>query len=105
MAATAALTLEEIRKGLAWRKQFDKVFVLVGLAVLFGCLAILAILFVTQLFFFNTTVRIGYGCAYLLLALLVFFRDRPTMPVLWRTAREAISPPHSGSGDPHKPPG
>ncbi|MBS1134942.1 MAG: phosphate transporter permease [Burkholderiaceae bacterium] len=45
MATTAALTLEEIRKGLAWRKQLDKVFVLVGLAVLFGCLATLAILF------------------------------------------------------------
>ena len=49
MAATAALTLEEIRKGLAWRKQFDKVFVLVGLAVLFGCLAVLAILFIDLL--------------------------------------------------------
>ena len=45
MATTAALTLEEIRKGLAWRKQLDKLFVLVGLAVLFGCLATLAILF------------------------------------------------------------
>jgi phosphate transport system permease protein len=49
MAATAAMTLAEIRKGLAWRKQFDKIFVLVGLAVLFGCLAILAILFIDLL--------------------------------------------------------
>ena len=46
MAATAALTLEEIRKGLAWRKQLDKVFVLVGLVVMLGCLATLAILFI-----------------------------------------------------------
>ena len=45
MAATAQMTLEEIRRGLSWRKQLDKVFVLVGLVILFGCLAILAILF------------------------------------------------------------
>jgi len=45
MAATAHLTLEEIRKGLAWRKQLDKVFIAIGLALLFGCLAILAMLF------------------------------------------------------------
>ena len=46
MAATAALTLEEIRRGLAWRKQLDKLFVLVGLLVLFACLGTLAILFI-----------------------------------------------------------
>jgi phosphate transport system permease protein len=45
MAATAPLTLVEIRRGLAWRKQLDKVFIAIGLAALFGCLAILAILF------------------------------------------------------------
>jgi phosphate transport system permease protein len=45
MAATAQMTLEEIRKGLAWRKQLDKVFIAIGLALLFGCLGILAILF------------------------------------------------------------
>jgi phosphate transport system permease protein len=45
MAATAHMTLEEIRKGLSWRKQLDKVFIAVGLALLFGCLGILAILF------------------------------------------------------------
>jgi len=45
MAATAHMTLEEIRKGLAWRKQLDKVFIAIGLALLFGCLGILAILF------------------------------------------------------------
>jgi phosphate transport system permease protein len=45
MAATPHLTLEEIRKGLVWRKQLDKIFTLLGLALLFGCLGILAILF------------------------------------------------------------
>jgi phosphate transport system permease protein len=45
MAATAVLTLEEIRRGLSWRKQLDKVFIALGLALLFGCLGILAILF------------------------------------------------------------
>jgi len=45
MAATAHLTLEEIRKGLSWRKQLDKLFIAIGLALLFGCLGILAILF------------------------------------------------------------
>lgn len=45
MAATAHLTLEEIRRGLAWRKQLDKVFLVIGLAVLLGCLALLALLF------------------------------------------------------------
>jgi phosphate transport system permease protein len=45
MAATPYLTLEEIRKGLAWRKQLDKLFIAIGMALLFGCLAVLAILF------------------------------------------------------------
>jgi phosphate transport system permease protein len=45
MSATAVQTLEEIRKGLALRKQLDKVFVLVGLVVMLGCLATLALLF------------------------------------------------------------
>jgi phosphate transport system permease protein len=45
MAASAALTLAEIRAGLAWRKRFDKIFVLLGMGILFGCLAVLAILF------------------------------------------------------------
>jgi phosphate transport system permease protein len=45
MAAAAPLTLEEIRRGLSWRKQLDKVFIAMGLAILFGCLAVLAILF------------------------------------------------------------
>ncbi len=45
MAAAPHLTLEEIRRGLSFRKQLDKVFIAIGMALLFGCLAILAILF------------------------------------------------------------
>jgi phosphate transport system permease protein len=46
MNATAhAMTLEEIRAGLGWRKQLDKVFMLLGLLVLFACLGILTMLF------------------------------------------------------------
>lgn len=45
MSAPATLTLEEIRKGLAWRKQLDKLFVIVGLLILVVCLGVLALLF------------------------------------------------------------
>ena len=45
MATTAESTLAEIRKGLVWRKQLDKAFVIVGLLVLFACLGLLAVLF------------------------------------------------------------
>jgi len=52
--------------------------------------ALLAGLFTSQLFFFSTTVRIGYGTVYLFIALAVLFRDLPMMPVLWRTAKESV---------------
>ena len=45
MAAVAQLTLEDLRAGLSWRKQLDKLFIIVGLLVMIACLAILAILF------------------------------------------------------------
>jgi phosphate transport system permease protein len=45
MAAAAELTLQELRSGLAVRKQLDRIFVVIGLAILFGCLGVLAILF------------------------------------------------------------
>jgi phosphate transport system permease protein len=41
----AVMTIEEMRRGLVWRKVFDKLFVLLGLTVLFACLGLLAILF------------------------------------------------------------
>ena len=45
MPGAAEMSLAEIRRGLSWRKQLDKVFVLLGLMVLFACLGVLAILF------------------------------------------------------------
>jgi len=39
------LSLQEIRSGLALRKNLDKVFVIVGLAILLVCLGLLAVLF------------------------------------------------------------
>ncbi len=45
MAATAQLALEEIRRGLGWKKQLDKLFVILGLLIMIGCLGILAYLF------------------------------------------------------------
>jgi phosphate transport system permease protein len=45
MAAVAQMSLEEIRASLGWRKQLDKLFVIVGLLVMTACLAVLAILF------------------------------------------------------------
>ena len=45
MAAVAQMSLEDMRAGLSWRKQVDKLFVIVGLLVMIACLAILAILF------------------------------------------------------------
>ena len=51
---------------------------------------LLAVLFTSQLFFFDTTVRLGYGFFYLLLALLMFVRDVPSLPNLWGAARETV---------------
>lgn len=65
---------------------------------------LLAALFTSQLFFFNTTVRIGYGSVYLLLALFVFLRDRPMMPVLWREARGSVVGSQTGPQRIERPP-
>jgi phosphate transport system permease protein len=46
MTAIARVELERIRRGLAWRKQLDKVFLVLGLLVLLACLGILVLLFV-----------------------------------------------------------
>ena len=66
--------------------------------------ALLAVLFVSQLFFFNTTVRIGYGSVYLLIALLVLFRGRTTMPVLWREAKGSVRSSQPGPQRIERPP-
>ena len=39
------MTLEEMRRGLAWRKNLDKLFVVLGLLVMLVCLGLLAVLF------------------------------------------------------------
>ena len=46
VATTAGRELAAIRRGLAWRKQLDRLFVVVGLLVLLACLSVLAILFI-----------------------------------------------------------
>ncbi|MCH7522635.1 MAG: sodium:calcium antiporter [Chloroflexi bacterium] len=65
---------------------------------------LLAALFITQLFFFDTTIRLGYGSLYLLLALLMFVRDIPAMPNLWSAARETALPPQAGDPPERAPP-
>jgi phosphate transport system permease protein len=42
----AVMTLEELRRGLVWRKNLDKLFVVGGLAILLSCLGLLALLFI-----------------------------------------------------------
>ena len=41
----AVMTLEELRRGLSRRKNLDKLFVVVGLLIMMGCLGLLALLF------------------------------------------------------------
>lgn len=43
--AANAMSLEQLRRDLSWRKNLDKLFVIVGLLVLLACLGLLAILF------------------------------------------------------------
>jgi phosphate transport system permease protein len=44
-AAAQAISLEQIRRGLYWRKNLDKLFVIAGLLILIVCLGLLAMLF------------------------------------------------------------
>jgi phosphate transport system permease protein len=41
----AVMTIEELRRGLSWRKNLDKLFVILGLLILISCLGLLALLF------------------------------------------------------------
>ena len=63
---------------------------------------LLAGLFITQLFFFDTRVRLGYGSFYLLLTLIMFVRDVPHMPGLWRAARDTALDPKGRHYEPPK---
>jgi len=65
---------------------------------------LLAALFGTQLFFFDTTVRLGYASFYMLLALFMFVRDVPAMPDLWRAARDTAIQPQANPGPSDRPP-
>jgi phosphate transport system permease protein len=42
---SAVMTIEELRRGLSWRKNLDKLFVVAGLLILMSCLGLLALLF------------------------------------------------------------
>jgi len=42
---SAVMTIEELRRGLSWRKNLDKAFVVIGLLILMSCLGLLALLF------------------------------------------------------------
>jgi len=64
-----------------------------SMSISFREAALLLGLFGTQLFFTNPEVRYGYGAVYLLLALVVFFQDRRTIPVVFREAM------HHGGGE------
>ena len=45
-SSAAMMSSEQLRAGLSRRKMLDQVFVIAGLAVMMGCLAILAVLFI-----------------------------------------------------------
>ena len=42
---SSVMTIEELRRGLSRRKNFDKLFVVLGLLIMMGCLGVLALLF------------------------------------------------------------
>ena len=67
------------------------VAIFISLSMAFWEALLLAVLFTTQLFFFDTKIRLGYGSFYLLLALGMFARDLPFLPNLWRATRETAS--------------
>ena len=67
------------------------VAIFISLSMAFWEALILAVLFTTQLFFFDTRIRLGYGSFYLLLALAVLARDLPFLPNLWQATRETAS--------------
>jgi cation:H+ antiporter len=76
------------------------VAIFISLSMAFWEAILLAILFTTQLFFFDTRIRIGYGSFYLLLTLVLFARDIPFLPNLWGAARETVSgPPTAGPAE------
>jgi len=80
------------------------VAIFMSLSMVYWEAILLAALFFTQFFFLDTTVRIGYGSGYLLLALLVLIRDRLTLPDLFRAARETMQAPATNPEKERPPP-
>ncbi|MEX0785109.1 MAG: sodium:calcium antiporter [Dehalococcoidia bacterium] len=56
------------------------------------------VLFTVQLVIPVTEVRLGFGAAYIVLALLWFLNERRELPVLFRTARQVIAPVGANPG-------
>jgi cation:H+ antiporter len=67
------------------------VAIFISLSMAFWEAALLSLLFITQLFFFDTKIRIGYGSFYLMLAVLLLGRDFRFLPNLWGAARETVT--------------
>lgn len=67
------------------------VAILVSLTVAWWEAVVLAALFLTQLFFFDTSVRIGYGAAYCVLAAIVFARDAARLSSFGSAVRETAA--------------
>jgi cation:H+ antiporter len=80
------------------------VAIFVSLSMAYWEAILLSALFATQLFFFDTRVRLGYGSFYLLLALVMFARDLPYFPNLFRAARETALTPNAGHQQPGRGP-
>jgi cation:H+ antiporter len=66
------------------------VAIFISLSMAFWEAALLSVLFITQLFFFDTKIRIGYGSFYLMLAVVLLGRDVRFLPNLWGAARETV---------------
>ena len=55
-------------------------------------------LFVTQFFFTNSDIRLGYSFAYLILAFIVFIRDIPRIPAFARAVKKTVQEPEEEDG-------
>ncbi len=69
------------------------VAILVSLSIAWWEAVILAGLFGSQLFFTDTSIRVGYGGVYTALAVLVLARDVPRLPRFFSAARETAARP------------
>ncbi|HZP26363.1 MAG TPA: sodium:calcium antiporter [Dehalococcoidia bacterium] len=74
------------------------VVVFISLSMAYWEAILLAVLFSTQLFFLDQTVRVGYGAAYVTLAVITLTLQRTSVPPFFRLSRalalEAVDPEH-----------